>query len=38
MVVELDSLEFRGLTIGRRTEIMVRYCNPNVLKQIIAEE
>jgi hypothetical protein len=36
--VELDSLEFRGLLIGRRIEIMVRYCNPNVLKQIIAGE
>jgi hypothetical protein len=36
--VELDRLEFRGLMTGRRTEIMVRYSDPNVLKQIIERE
>jgi hypothetical protein len=34
--VELDRLEFRGLITGRRTEIMVRYSDPNVLKQVLA--
>jgi hypothetical protein len=34
--VELDRLEFRGLITGKRTEIMVRYSDPNVSKQVLA--
>jgi hypothetical protein len=33
--IELDRLEFRGLIIGKRIEIMVRYSDPAVLKQVI---